>query len=77
MVDLLPPIHSGPIGSARAAYMVIYSTAKDMQGSTRLNPVDLLFPWTISSAPCNMIAPRMSPASSMWKCLTLLPDAYI
>lgn len=30
-----------PIGSARAAYMVIYSTAKDMQGSTRLNPDDL------------------------------------
>lgn len=30
-----------PIGSLRAAYMVIYSTAQDMQGSTRLNPDDL------------------------------------
>ena len=28
-------------GRTRAAYMVIYSTAKDMQGSTRLNPDDL------------------------------------
>ncbi|HHQ4899263.1 TPA: MalM family protein [Aeromonas veronii] len=30
-----------PIGSVRAAYMVIYSTTLDMQGSTRLNPDDL------------------------------------
>ncbi|WP_429181889.1 MalM family protein [Aeromonas salmonicida] len=30
-----------PIGSVRVAYMVIYSTAQDMQGSTRLNPDDL------------------------------------
>lgn len=30
-----------PIGSVRATYMVIYSTAKDMQGNTRLNPDDL------------------------------------
>lgn len=30
-----------PIGSVRAAYMVIYSTTRDMQGSTRLNPDDL------------------------------------
>ncbi|MGE6109317.1 MalM family protein [Aeromonas sobria] len=30
-----------PIGGARAAYMVIYTTAQDMQGHTRINPDDL------------------------------------